>query len=499
MKFQTFSSGYWPVFVAAGTAFVLYWPGSRQGLLVVLGGLACSMGAFLCAVGRNPVASRNGPRRFLAASCLLIGGIYGSLTEYRLLSNQAVFFTGLPPETVVRFAGITVGDSRSSPSGWQNYQVSLLQVQDAEQAKASAAGTITLMVRAGKPLATGSPVLVSLKSGLAERVFAEDRDVYCGATLSVPAAIRFSVRQALLGGLSAAGGVAAGPLLEALLLGVRDRLDADFIRLFQAAGCAHILALSGQHLGILSLFSGLIFCRLFGKRYAKVFNCLFVFLFVLIVNAGPSIIRAALMFWLASLAQRCDRPQPPLVYLSLTFLLHLLLDPAASGSLSFILSYSALAGLLVYAEGLGFMLRPYFATPIAGALAASLAAFLATAPILVNQSGSLQLAGCLTAVMAGPLTAALIWAGMISLCLVALVPGMAVLTVPVCTVLERCLMGCIRLGAGVPLLSLKAGWARILVMTGIALAGLVLYAASHGGYPFQTRLQFSQRPGGASR
>ena len=48
------------------------------------------------------------------------------------------------------------------------------------------------------------------------------------------------------------------PLAQALILGIKDDLDGEESAMFRDAGCAHILALSGQHLSILFALSALI-------------------------------------------------------------------------------------------------------------------------------------------------------------------------------------------------------------------------------------------------
>jgi len=509
---------HWAISAAAMAAFVLYVPmpllfasGLIWGLAVLC--LAACVWAwreticlqFACLpAARSQFASHQSSRqpvcgktRALYSFCLAccLGATLGLLTRGRLDALSREPSWGLPAQAIVSLAGMITGDSRSVAGGLRSYQLQLRQSRTADDATATASGTVALLVRGGLAVPSGSPVLIMLRSVPSERLFVEQSDVYFGRPAAVSGQWRFVARRWLLDKISLAAGPQAGPLLEALLVGVRDKLDSDLIRLFQTAGCTHILALSGQHLGILTVLAGGLFALLTGRCCARPANCLFIAGFVFVTGAGPSILRAALMFWLGSLATLRDRPQASSVYLCQAFLLHLLFDPASSNSFSFMLSYCALSGLVLFAGSFEFVLRSRVPPVLAGALAASLAAFLATSPLVLLQTGSLQVAGPLTATLAGPLTAALLCTGLVSLCLVALIPGFALLTAPLCAFLERCLVLCMQFGSSVPPLTIAPGWPQAACLMGIALAGLVLYAATHGGYPFPTRLQFSKRTG----
>jgi len=302
--------------------------------------------------------------------------------------------------------------------------------------------------------------------------------------------LRFSARQDLLGLLARAGGAEAAPLLEALLVGVRDQLDSAVARRFQAAGCAHILALSGQHLGVLTLMLGCLLTPLLGKRVGNYASCLLIAVYVWLVGAGPSVLRAGLMFGLASLAKELDRPQPQYVYLCGAFAISLAAAPDSVHSLSFILSYLAVAGITLYAGGFALWLKRWLPPIVAGATGLGMAAFFATAPLGLVALGSLNPFSIITSTVAGPLTAALLWAGALSTILVAVVPVAADLTAPLCKLLHDVLLAWINLAAALPSLRPATGVGRWALAATIALAGLLLYAGIHAGY-YRVRHQSS--------
>lgn len=201
--------------------------------------------------------------------------------------------------------------------------------------------------------------------------------------------------------------IRGGELLSALLLGCRDDLDEETAKAYRSAGCSHILALSGMHLGVLSALAALILKRPLGLRGAAAASSVLVLLFVLFVGPQPSLLRAGLMFGLGALALIAGLPRSTLGLLSAAFLLQLLLEPAAARSLSFILSYLALLGILVLARPVSDLAEPYLPKALSPAVGASVGAFLATAAVSAAAFGILRPAGILAGIPAAALASVL--------------------------------------------------------------------------------------------
>ncbi|WMT57749.1 DNA internalization-related competence protein ComEC/Rec2 [Truepera radiovictrix] len=152
-------------------------------------------------------------------------------------------------------------------------------------------------------------------------------------------------------------------LLSAMTLGVRD--DLGELRMsFAAAGLAHVLALSGLHVGVLLGAAGLLLRPLGTLRYPLLLALTAAF--VLLVGASPSVLRAGVMAGavLVSLWFGAGRLEP-WPALALAALVTLLLNPSFLFDLSFQLSYGSVMGILLFA---GPTLRR-----LLGARAASLA------------------------------------------------------------------------------------------------------------------------------
>ena len=141
------------------------------------------------------------------------------------------------------------------------------------------------------------------------------------------------------------------PLLKALLTGDRSGLSRETIQVFRESGGAHLLALSGLHIGILYLFLSRLLWplgnspRARGVRY--VLTVLAAALFTLVTGASPSIVRAFLFIFINETARLTGRPRNALRVLSTALLVQLVLDPSAITSVGFQLSYLAMAGIFI--------------------------------------------------------------------------------------------------------------------------------------------------------
>jgi competence protein ComEC len=195
-----------------------------------------------------------------------------------------------------------------------------------------------------------------------------------------------------------------GGLALALLLGIRDNLDTELAGIYQKAGCSHVLALSGMHLAIVSSLIAFFLKRPLGLKAAAVAGAVFIFLYVLLVGSQPSLNRAALMYLLGTLAVLGALPKKPGFLLGLAFLLQIVIWPESGLSVSFILSYLALAGILSAGAALYRIFRGRLPDLVLQPLAASLGAFLATAAAAAFFFGVLRPAGILAGLIIVPLT-----------------------------------------------------------------------------------------------
>lgn len=196
------------------------------------------------------------------------------------------------------------------------------------------------------------------------------------------------------------------PLAESLLLAHRENLDPDVRQNFAAAGIAHMLAISGAHVGILAA-ALLLLMRLFGAgaRLAPSCTAACTVAYVLFLGAPAAASRAALQVVLLLATRIVQRPAEPLSLLSVAAVSLLVARPLSLLEPGFQLSFAGVFGLIAFRRPLAALVPARVPEPIAGTLTATLAASLSTAPIAAWHFGIVSLIAPLTNLLAVPLVA----------------------------------------------------------------------------------------------
>lgn len=136
--------------------------------------------------------------------------------------------------------------------------------------------------------------------------------------------------------------------LKSLFLGEKAALSKEERNLYQEAGIAHILAVSGLHL---SLVGGACFILLrivnMEISHASLISSFFVFSFALFTGASGSTLRAMIMFFITFLGKNLGRGQDRISSLSLALILLLFWQPLFLYSVGFQCSFYSLFLLLL--------------------------------------------------------------------------------------------------------------------------------------------------------
>lgn len=225
----------------------------------------------------------------------------------------------------------------------------------------------------------------------------------------------------------------AGGLLLALLSASKEYTSSAFSDAFRLAGLSHILALSGMHVSIFSSLTEKSFIKILGKNKTQVLSLFSVFLFVWFAGISPSLARALISTIIIFFTTRMGIKIKILDVLCLSFLIQLVIFPQDASSISFILSYLALFGILT----IGKLLNPFFirilGTGLSSSLSASVGAVLVTSPVSAFVWGYITPIGIISTIFISPLVTFFLVFGLISVILCLIFPF---LTYPLGTILQ---------------------------------------------------------------
>ena len=148
---------------------------------------------------------------------------------------------------------------------------------------------------------------------------------------------------------------------QATLLGLRRNIPTELTEAFRRTGTAHLLAISGLHVGILLGISLAASAALLGrKHYLHLIAPLAViWLYGLLAGMSPSATRACIMgsVYLASLA--FGRQRGSLAPIGCAAALMVAVSPSVLYSISFQLSFAAIAGIAAFSDVFGESLRAF--------------------------------------------------------------------------------------------------------------------------------------------
>ncbi|MBS1863568.1 MAG: ComEC/Rec2 family competence protein [Actinobacteria bacterium] len=277
--------------------------------------------------------------------------------------------------------------------------------------------------------------------------------VLVGIAVLVAAAIAHTgeIRDRAEAGLGEGMPAREAALARGFVLGDDDGVDEatkeDFIR----SGLSHLLAVSGENVTLLALLAMPVLA-VFGipLRERLVWAIALIAIYVPLAGSGPSIQRAGVMGAAGLLATLAGRRTSRLYGLALAGLVTVAVDPGVAGNVGWQLSFAAVLGILLLASPIRDRLlarmtrgrrlsrpgrddsargrhRPEakvgsWRRALAEGIAVTVAATLATAPLIAHVFEEVSLTSLAANVLALPAVAPAMWLGMVSAAL-AQVPG----------------------------------------------------------------------------
>ncbi len=188
-------------------------------------------------------------------------------------------------------------------------------------------------------------------------------------------------------------------LLTGILLGTDEGIPDSLMDKFRATGTAHIIAISGFNITLMSAALVKVFSRILQRYAALIVAVAAIALYTVLVGAEPPVVRAAIMGGLSAVALIVGRKSDGLTSLLAAAWCMTAWDPFLVWDIAFQLSFAASLGLIVYADrlkvGLEKLLRRFVSLESAerttrllhDTLLVTVAAQITTLPVMVYHFG----------------------------------------------------------------------------------------------------------------
>jgi competence protein ComEC len=219
--------------------------------------------------------------------------------------------------------------------------------------------------------------------------------------------------------------VAGSALVAGLAIGDENAMSPELVEQMRMSGLSHLTAVSG---GNVAIVVGTVLALAWMLRLgmlARVLAALIALVFyVVVVHPEPSVLRAGVMgaVVVVSLLVGGRRPGPSVLAIAVMILV--VLVPSLSVSWGFALSVAATAGIVMLTPGVTRRFQqmlPRLPTPVIVAASLTLAAQLATAPVLLAMGATIGIAAVPANLLAMPVVPLVTVAGL-GAALIALVP-----------------------------------------------------------------------------
>lgn len=233
-------------------------------------------------------------------------------------------------------------------------------------------------------------------------------------TIAVAAKLRL-IRLFLINKISKWGmSVDAESLIAGIALGQKNSISKSQREAYSQAGAAHILALSGLHLGIIwSLLCVLCLGR--WRTAGSMIALLTIWAYVMFAGMPVSAVRAAVMLTVMSLASLTNRRGSSLNTLAFAAIIILLISPSALYDVGFQLSFVAVAFIVIFTTPFMNILSPKWRsrhpwlTRLTSMTVVTVTANIGTLPLVALYFNNIPLYGLITNLIAIPLITVILW------------------------------------------------------------------------------------------
>ncbi len=208
-------------------------------------------------------------------------------------------------------------------------------------------------------------------------------------------------------------------LAQGFVLGEDEEIDEATVEDFRRAGLSHLLAVSGQNVALLALLAMPLLAALgMPLRTRLVWLLGAIVVYVPLAGAGPSILRAGVMGGLTVLATLVGRRSSRLYGLAVAAVVTLAIDPGIAADVGWQLSFAAVLGIVALAAPIRRAIvarigRAGWRGALAEGAAMTIAATLATAPLIAFHFEAVSTTTLVANLLALPAVAPAMWLGML--------------------------------------------------------------------------------------
>ena len=170
----------------------------------------------------------------------------------------------------------------------------------------------------------------------------------------------------------------------ALLFGDKSEVDEEIYNVFKDCGLAHVLAISGLHIGLLVALLIFVMKKFKLKSFTRfIILTIILYTYCLICGFTASVVRATIMSLVYALAECFGERKDILSTISLAGIIILIVNPLQLYTLGFLLSFASVFGIIFLLNPISLLLQKIMLPKyISDMLAVTLSATIATFTIL---------------------------------------------------------------------------------------------------------------------
>lgn len=217
-----------------------------------------------------------------------------------------------------------------------------------------------------------------------------------------------------------------GGILDALIIGDGSRIDEDLEVSYKKAGMLHLLVVSGGHTVFLVVLLRFLLSFLgISKNLSKIIYIMVMIVYIFITGATASILRAGIGFIIVMFANIIGRENDAYTTIGLVAFILILNNPNILFSLSFLLSFGGVLGIIICYPKISEYLAK-IPKIIAEPLSLTIAAQLFVTPITMYSFNTMYLGGIISNIFTLNLSGIIMMAGIVLFIIYFFIPPLVI-------------------------------------------------------------------------